>query len=181
MIPKATILYSDQLDVVDRNLSKLIKFMGLECEELSVEQFIANQDLLLSEKNLCLLSSKETMVNLMRVFKKNNNSMLALMNKLHSMFIYNFDPSQSSCHVLKLLTEDVVSSISQFEHNNYQYKISDHYKDICGPFTGLSFGPIKRNIDFGFNVECDGDNIVPLISIGERGVYLTIIILRSAS
>ena len=172
MFPKANILYSGQLGVVDRNLNKLIKFMGLECEVLSVEQFITNQNKLLSEKNLCLLASKETISNLMQAFKETDNFAINLMSKLHSMLIYCFDSSQSSCHVLKLLTEGAVSSISQFGHNNYQYKVSDNYKNICGSFTGLSFGPINRDIDFGFDVKYDSSNIAPLISIGEREFFI---------
>ena len=174
MFPKATILYSGKLDIIDRNLKKLIKFMGIECEVFSVEQFITNQKELLNEKNLCLLASKETMSNLIRVLNKTDNSILTLMNKLHSMLVYALAPSQSSCEVLKLLTGGVVSSVSQFEYNKYQYKVSGNHKNICGTFTGLSFGPINRDIDFGFDVKYDCDYIVPLILIEDKGFFIKI-------
>ncbi len=174
MFPKASILYSCQLKIVDKNLKKLLDFMGLECDVFSVEQFMTNKKELLNKKNLCLLASSETMNDVIRVFKETDNSVIDLMNKLHSMLIYALAPSQSSYEVIKLLTEGVVSSVSQFEHNNYQYKVSDKFKDICGPFSGLSFGPINRDIDFGINVRGDVVFMEPLISIGERAFFIKI-------
>jgi hypothetical protein len=46
------------------------------------------------------------------------------------------------------------------------YEISSNSKDICGPFSGLSFGPINTSNDHVFAIGTDDSTVRTLISIG---------------
>ncbi|MFX1326278.1 MAG: hypothetical protein ACFE8N_15110, partial [Promethearchaeota archaeon] len=177
MYSKPIVLYSEKLDEIDRNLMYLMDFMDLKFAVLSVEELICNRELIKEDNrnhNISILSSAKSIANLLKYFYNNEKYISSLINKFRTILIYGIDSTMASCNALQIITENKYLSISQFSSNNYFYEINEKFKKICGPFAGLSLGPINNKIDYGINLGNKKDKISSLVSIGKGSLFIMI-------
>lgn len=172
---KAIILCPKKLDIEDINLQKILNVFGIEYEILFPESVI-NSHLLwnrnITPSDWCLLTSGKTFATLTELFLRGKDELSHLLSNFSNMLVYSINPVSISSKQLQRLTDNQISSIFGFQHDHYQYKVSEEYQDICGPFSGLKTAPIQSEIDFALNIPPHSNQINNLISIDDKGFFV---------
>lgn len=171
MKPKAILLYSEKLEETDLNLHKLANFLGIECHVSPLTEWI-NEVRNSLKNHVAVMASGKTIAALYRMYNTSGEGVISTLGNPHSMLIYELYPSNSLLSSIARLSGNIVQAISEFRHSNYQYVVSKDYREICGPLSGLKFGPIKNDIDFGLDGQHERDDVHSLISINGKHLFL---------
>ena len=177
MYSSVTILSLAEPSLSDQRFAKLVEFIGIDCEYLYLPNNVVDIDSLINDIKAdtgCLALDCNTLAAM------NNNQGFVdsfktfLYSKIPNLFIYNISPDQVKIDALKDFTNGAIHSVSSFPSNNCQYHVSDDFREISRHFTGLSFGPINNDFDYGLQISKPTDKIDSLISINEYPLFLKI-------
>lgn len=176
IVPKQAIMMcSKELDINDRNLYKLIEFLGVSCRVLRLSDLPLNDELFLKQikdENPCLVMSCNTLINILSNHNHKDHIRSLLFSKIAYLLIYNLSATDLESSVIKYLTNGIIISLTHLVNSNYNYNVSNNCVDVCMQFSGLSFGPVNKSCDFTFDKKTDSENIVTLISIDDRPFFL---------
>jgi len=168
---KATlfILCYPQPSINDQCLAAISEYLGLNYKLIKPEDLLRDDPSCQDTKNRnksCIAFSNETI----NALCQNNN--LSLIEKLPGIcsfvFVYNCNPFISSNDGLKILTNEVLESVSALSDNEQSYSIEERHREISKQFSGLVFGPVNSQVDFVFNVRKPSDQLDSIISINKR-------------
>jgi len=149
--------------------------MGIDYEFLCFEDHNSTIERLtdtLKEDTKCLALSFGTLATIYKNKDIADHFKSLLREKESFIFIYCISPDSSESEVLSDLTDGNISSVSFFSNNNYKYKVSENFVEICKQFSGLSFGPIDNNIDSGFRINKQESTVDNLVTINGRPLFL---------
>ena len=80
---------------------------------------------------------------------------------MHGLRVEGFDTE-----MVAALSRGRLQSVHAIDGGNPAYEIAENSQDICGTFSGLSFGPANSANDHVFSVGGSGPTLRKLISIG---------------
>jgi hypothetical protein len=169
---KLIVPHTGEVQPADNRLIRLAEFLGVRCEPVrlakEVQQRVEYFERLVLEQNSCLVINPQVM----REWVGGPVVPAELVSSLLSRFPWVF------MHALTLdpFVEGMVAAVSggklksvlPIADASQPYQISSVSKDICGPFSGLSFGPINAANDRVLGVSPDDLNVGKLICIGGR-------------
>lgn len=172
MQSKVLIFCPERLDDPDLSIAKLITFLGIEYEYIHLNTF--HDDHWLPEgtpKNiLCGVISCRALGDIdQKGFIDRFKSFL--MERISYLLIYGVCPGTTENRALNSFTDGKIESVSSFENNNYDYKISGDFREICKHFSGISFGPINNKVDFRVIYREGVREIDSLISVNEEPLF----------
>jgi len=148
---KAILPYWDKLQNAELNLINLLNFMGIKNIILDLKSQ-AKLTKYFSIGFRCMIISGNSLVKLFEKAQYNEELLFFLLNRLNFMLVYSLYPSEFHNNAINFLTSGSFTSLSSFDSDNYQYKITDKARYICNQLSGFSFGPIDKNNDFKFNI-----------------------------
>jgi len=173
---EAVILTSPAPDAYDLNLAKLVRFLGLECKILRVEDRRLSLDYLndsIPVESPCVMVNTSLLADLCAAGQKLDPLKSFIRSRKSFVLVYNVTPAEQQSAALADITDGLVSSVTSFAHDGYAYEVCDDNRPICRQFSGLSIDPIESKHDFG--LECPKSlepDVTELIAIDKRPYFL---------
>jgi hypothetical protein len=169
---KLVIPYIDELQATDARLIRLAEFLGIRCEPLHLDKQVQQRAEYIEraspDQNSCLVINPRVM----REWLRGNVLPAEVVSCLASHFPYllvhglTLDPFVAE--MISSLSGGKLRSVQPIADTGQPYEISSNSKDFCGPFSGLSFGPINAANDRVLAVSTDDSTVRKLICIGGR-------------
>jgi hypothetical protein len=176
---KLVVPYTDELLGADARLIRLAEFLGIRCESLRlgkhVQQHVQYIERAIPDTDSCLVINPQVV----REWVGGNVLPAELVSYLVSRFPYvlvhalTLDPFVAG--MIATLSSGKLRSVQPIEDAGHSYEISSNSKDFCGPFSGLSFGPVNTANDRVLGVCTDDLNVRKLICIGGRPLMAAVI------
>jgi len=174
MASEVILLSSEESKSIDLNLQGLIKFLGIECKFIQVDGGGANIDQLsmhIRGEDSCVMVCSRTLVKMLSTHNYNSYLKEFMFKQASFIFVYGFYPDNLQNSVVRYLTDGLISSVCCFDQCGYGYEISSDLRHITKQFSGISFGPINSQIDYGFEVENGIDAFANIISINNSPFF----------
>jgi hypothetical protein len=90
------------------------------------------------------------------------------------VFVYGVTPGAQETYTVRYLTDGLVPSVVNFDRSDYFYQVSSTNRDITHEFSGLAFGPIHQEIDFGLVLHQPQSGFSTLVSINNLPVFASL-------
>jgi hypothetical protein len=161
-----------QVEAVDARLIRLAEFLGVSCELLrlakGVQQFGEYLETAVQDQNSCLVVNPLVMREWVGGDVLPAELVASLMARFRRLIMHALTLDPFVAGMVAAVSGGKLQSVQPVSDAERPYEISPSSKDICGPFAGLSFGPINAANDHVLAV-CSGDSTVQqLICIGGR-------------
>jgi hypothetical protein len=166
------ILYSDMPSQCDSAFSKLADFLGIDSTFIPANEYIAGKDHEKSGKVLTL--SCDALAGIYESSDKSDSTISQLTDNNPFLFIYGISPGSTNVSALKDITGGVVKDIISHSSDGNQYEVSGNNPEITKHFSGLSFGMVNKETDFGLTISDSADNIEKLITVDNKPLFLKI-------
>lgn len=167
---KLVVPHTGEVQATDARLIRLAEFLGVSCEPLrlakAVQQPAEYIKKAVPDQNSCLVINPRVM----REWIGGDALPAELVSSLAARFPYllmhalTLDPFVAG--MVAAVSGGQLQSVRSIEDAGQSYEISANSKDICGPFSGLSFGPVNAANDRVFAVNTDDPSLRKLICIG---------------
>jgi hypothetical protein len=167
---KLIVPHTGELHPKDARLIRLAQFLGIRCEPLrlaeEVQQCADSVEEAIPDRNACLVINPQVARAWLGgdVFPTELLSSLALRFPHVLMHAVTLDPFVGD--IVADVSGGKLKSVLPIVDARLPYEISSNSKDICGPFSGLSFGPINTANDHVFAISTDDSSVRKLICIG---------------
>ncbi|MFX0135181.1 MAG: hypothetical protein ACFFDN_16175 [Candidatus Hodarchaeota archaeon] len=179
MEPLALILAAEELDNNDANFIKLIKFFGIDCRVMYIENDLSELFYNIKTNEIKFSCLALNCVTLQRIYNKReiaNDFLSVLSVHIPFLFVYGVYPDKGTDTALKFITRGIISNVLKSKNHVLRFNISPKYAKICRQFSGLSFGPSNPKIDFTFKIEKQSNIISNLITIGTQPFFTKIVL-----
>jgi hypothetical protein len=155
----------------DRRLAEIAAFLGLPCEPIELEEGVQNAvgyfENVLCGRNGCLVVNAKMLKKWLR-----SNTPEAFVRYLTARFqvliVHGIVADQFSAAFVRAISGGRIQSVTPIEERGEQYEFERNARDICGPFSGISFGPINAGNDYVFCIKRGSADIHTCIRIGGR-------------
>jgi len=169
---KLIVPHTGEMQAADARLLRLAEFLGARCEPLrlakEVQQRVGYLERAVPDQNSCLVINPQVM----REWTGGDVLSTELVSSLLLRFPYIFmhaltlDPFVGG--LVAAVSGGKLQSVLPIVDAGQPYEISSDSKDICGPFSELSFGPVNTTNDRVLAVSTHDPAVRNLISIGGR-------------
>jgi hypothetical protein len=168
---KLVVPHTGEVHAADARLIRLAEFLGVRCEPLllakEAQQRAECIERVVSDQNSCLVINPQVMREWVGdVLPAERASSLVLRFPHVLVHALTLDPFVTS--TVAAVSGGKLQSVQPIADIGQPYEISSNSKDICGPFSGLSFGPINAGNDRVLAVSTDDPAVRKLICIGGR-------------
>jgi len=173
---KLIIPHLSEIEAADARLIRLAEFLGITCEPL----FLGNQ------AHLNVNYIKEFSLNRGNCFVVNPQVMKqwtgghlprhfvdALKSQFPFLLVHRLTQDSFCQDLTRALSSDRLQYVEAVADTGKSYEISSDMKAVCGPFSGLSFGPANPCNDHVFSVINDDAIVRTPISIGGKPFMAT--------
>jgi hypothetical protein len=167
---KLIVPHTGEVQAADAHLIRLAEFLGVRCESLllakEVQQCAEYIDRAIPDQNSCLVINPKVM----REWVGGDVLPAELVSSLVRRFPYvlvhaiTLDPFVAG--MVATLSGGKLESVQPIADTGQSYEISSSSKNVCGPFSGLSFGPVNAANDRVVTIGTDDPTVRELISIG---------------
>ena len=158
------LLHFNEPSANDIRLRRLAESLGLTCNTLDISRLRGDLDRA-TDYSLCILTSAKTLFDWCDYEGPNHRASVGLLRqKTRFLFVYGCAPNRKSRSIASTLTDGEISDVRQIEELDLNYRVTSCHPELVREFSGLSFGPIRKQIDFGFI--CSPASVRSLISIG---------------
>ena len=164
MNTEAMLLYYKQPSPSDVRLRHLVDFLGVPYKTLDISRLNRELDQT-PDHGLCILTSASTMAGFCHDRHERPISLDQWRQKACFLFVYGFAPENNTISIAAGLADGQISSLRGFELPAFDYRVASTHPQITKGFSGLSFGPVRNDIDFGFVCSSTSGSLRPLISI----------------
>jgi hypothetical protein len=175
---KLVVPYSGELNPADARLVRLTESLGGQCELLSIEkgaalspEFIEKH---VGDKNSCFVVNPAVI----RECLQSESFPLGLASYLASQFsfvlLHNLSLDPFATGTVSTFSQGSLQSLQPIEGAGLSYEISSGHKEVCGAFSGLTFGPIAQTNDRVFAADRDSAMVRTHIAIGGRPFFASI-------
>jgi hypothetical protein len=135
---------------LDLHLARLTEFLGIQCRTVCIGEGDTFGKLLAGQQSsTCVMASARSLA---AIFHDNAipwDVVARLFKHGPFVLVYGITPDEQETHVIRDLTDGVVSSVVDFDRSDHLYQVSSTEQEITNEFSGLAFGPIHHEIDCG--------------------------------
>ena len=166
---KLVVPHNGELEAADARLIRLAEFLGIRCEPLRLERQVHARGEYLEravpEQNSCLIVNPRVMREWVNENVLPADVVSCLVSHFPHLLVYGVTQDAFVDGMMVSLSNGRLRSVQPVADAGQPYEISANSKDFCGPFSGLSFGPINVANDRVFAVSPDDATVRKLISI----------------
>jgi hypothetical protein len=169
MSPRVDLLCYQEASPSDLKLARLAEFLGVGCNVVALGRSgdaASGGSALLRSGGSCIMASAVALGRLAGSGLDLPRFTDQLFQRARFAFVYGFCPRKLEVSVAGHLTRGLVSFMSSFNGFGHEYQVASSSPFITKEFSGLSFGPIRNDIDFGFVLSSESVEFSSLISIG---------------
>lgn len=169
---KLVVPHTGEMRAADSRLLRLAEFLGIRCESLrldtNVQQRAEYIEKAVPDSRSCLVINPQVMREWLRGDALPDDVVSCLVSHFPYLLVHAVTLDPSAAGIVASLSGGKLSSVRPVEDAGQPYEIATDSSDVCGPFSGLSFGPVKADNDRVFCVEANSDAVRNLIRIGSR-------------
>jgi hypothetical protein len=167
---KLIVLHTGELHANDARLIRLAEFLGIRCEPLrlakEVQQFADSIEAAVPDRNACLVINPQVIQEWVGVNVWPAGMISRLVLRFPYVLVHAVTPDAFVGSLVAAVSGGALLSVLPTADAGQSYEISSDAKDICGPFAGLSFGPINAANDHTLAIRADDTSVRKLICIG---------------
>ena len=166
---KLIVPHTGELHAKDARLIRLAEFLGIHCEPLrldeEIQQFANSIEAAVPDRNACLVINPQVIREWVGVDVLPADLLSRLVLHFPYLFMHALTPDAFVGNLVAAVSGGALLSVLPIADAGQSYEVSPDAKDICGPFAGLSFGPINTANDHVFGIRTDDSNVRKLICI----------------
>jgi hypothetical protein len=170
--------YRDEMLPSDARMLRLAEFLGIQCRKLPlpqrVDDFAAYFQEVIPPEPACLLVNPEVMKEWIGGDSVPRDLVSVFLSRFSSLIVHGLRPNAIDTDIVAALSRGRLERVQEVGEDNLNYEISKGCEDICGTFSGLSFGPVNRANDHVFLVSKNDHTVRELILIN-RNPFLVLI------
>ncbi len=168
---KIAVPYLGQLAAVDDRLLRLADFLGVQYE--TVELATASDPVTYLDRTVpsscsCLVLNPSVIREWMSTKAPSAEFVAFLFSRFPHLLVHGLRVDDFDARMVAALSGGALQSVERVDKVDAVYTVADDSRDICGPFAGLSFGPVNPVDDRVFGGAGTGATVRRLISIGDR-------------
>jgi hypothetical protein len=170
--------YLSDLNIADARLIRLAEFLGGRTELLGLEkgvtlspEFIEKH---VGDKNSCFVVNPAAIRECLSSECFPADLATYLTSRFSFVLIHNlsFDPFTASA--VSTFSKGALDSVHPVETSGLSYEIASGHKEVCGAFSGLTFGPANETNDQVFTGNLDAEAVRTHIAIGGQPFFASI-------
>jgi len=167
---KLFVPHTGEVQAADARLIRLAEFLGVRCEPLrlarEVQQCAEYIDRAVPDKNSCLVINPQVMREW--VGDVLPPELVTSLLRFPYLIMHALTLDRFVAGMVATVSCGKLQSVEPIADTGQPYEIRSNSKDICGSFSGLSFGPINAANDRVLSVSADDTTVRKLIYIGGR-------------
>ncbi|MGA2844793.1 MAG: hypothetical protein ABSF68_05170 [Candidatus Acidiferrales bacterium] len=175
---KLVVPYSADLNISDARLVRLTEFLGGQCELLRVKKGVAfSADFIeehVADKNSCFIVNPATI----RECWLDRSLPVELASYVTSRFsfvlIHNLSFDPLSAGIVNMFSQGSLGSVHPVKHSGLGYEIGSGHEQVCGAFSGLTFGPVDPSNDRVLTGNPQAGKVRTHIAIGGQPFFASI-------
>jgi hypothetical protein len=154
---------------VDLRLTRLAEFLGLTWEPLRLEQRTQGHaeylDKAILNRDICLVVNARLMEEWTGGYFSPDLAM-CMVSRIPHLLVHGLTPDAFSDGLIQALSAGGLRSVRPLADSGQHYDIAPGARDVCGHFSGISFGPVNRANDGVLSLgPCNGA-VRQLIGVG---------------
>jgi hypothetical protein len=170
---KLVVPHIGEMQAADRRLLRLAEFLGISCESLplnkQVQQHSEYIEKVVLDRDSCLVINPQVMREWLGGDVLPGDLVSCLVSHFPYLLVHAVTSDPSAAGIVASLSGGGLLSVRPVEDAGQPYEVTKDSNDVCGPFAGLSFGPVSTNNDRVFCVKPGASEAVRnLICIGSR-------------
>jgi hypothetical protein len=170
---KLVVPHTGEMRAADNRLLRLAEFLGIHCESLrldkNVQQHAEYMEKVVSDRHSCLVINPQVMREWLGGDVLPGDLVSCLISHFPYLLVHAVTLDPLVAGIVASLSGGALSSVRPIENAAQPYEITADSNDVCGPFSGLSFGPVNADNDRVFCVKASSiEAIRDLICIGSR-------------
>jgi hypothetical protein len=169
---KLIVPHTGEVQAADARLIRLAEFLGVRWEPLrlakEVQQRAEYIERAVPNQNSCLVINPKVMREWVGGDVLPAELVSSLVLRFSHVFMHALTLDPFVAGMVASMSGGKLQSVQPIADAGQPYEISSNSKDICGPFSGLSFGPINAANDRVLAVGTDDPTVRKLINIGEH-------------
>lgn len=148
---------------------RLAEFFGVECQTVPLHQVLQQQaENAASFGNACIVANHRVIEEYSRGDRVSQETVSLLLTRFGHVLVHVLQTDPACDSLISALSQNQLRGARQINASDSRYRIHKDATDICGPFSGLEFGPTNRVNDRCLEVGSDCSGVRQLISIGDR-------------
>jgi hypothetical protein len=167
---KLVVPYVGELQPVDSRMIRLAEFLGVSCESLPLERQIERHSKYLErvvpDRHSCFVVNPRVMKEWVGSDTLPADLVSCLLSRFSHLIVHSLRQNACGLNFAAALSRGRVQSVHAVDGMNSLYEIAKNSKDVCGEFSGLSFGPVNPANDHVFSCGSGDPAMRTLISIG---------------
>lgn len=166
---KLVVPYIDELRDVDAGMVRLAEFLGIPCETLALRNVAEHPAFLketVTDQCSCFVVNPQVMKDWVGLDGISADLVAFLLSRFPHLLVHGLRVEGFDTKMVAALSRGRLQSVHAIEGGSLAYEIAENSQDICGTFSGLSFGPANSTNDHVFSVGGSGPALRKLISIG---------------
>src|SRR6266498_4586501 len=177
MTSEATIVFSGEASICDLHLARLTAALGAQCRMVRVDQrdnleaFVAG---LCQESVPCIMVSARSLAAIFQDTAIPPDVGAHMFACVPYVLVYGITPDERETYVVRHLTDGLVSSVIYLDRQDYSYQVIATEREITHEFSGLAFGPINAEIDFGLVLNRRQSGFSNLVSINNLPIFASL-------
>jgi hypothetical protein len=175
---KLIVPYSGELNLVDARLVRLTEFLGGQCELLRIEkgatlspEFIEKH---VGDKDSCFVVNPAVIRECLPSESFPSDLATYLTSQFSLVLIHNLSLDAFAAGTVSTFSKGSLHSLRPIEEVGLSYKIGSGHKEVCGTFSGLTFGPVDQTNDRVFVANRDSAMVRGHITIGGQPFFASI-------
>jgi len=152
-------------------LGDILDVLGVRFTATDPDALLAAADLEVGSKTPLIVSESQ----LLALYSAASGAASRLRNilaRFRPVLIYPLSGRGDIARILSELVEGTVEFI-RFTDKRQNYTIVNN-RQLCGPFAGLSFGPVKPHRDCGMVLQATRHPVEQLVSIGDTALFMKV-------
>ena len=166
---KLVVPYIGELRDLDARMVRLAEFLGIPCETLALANVAEHAAFLkktVPDQCSCFVVNPQVMKEWVGLDGIPADLVAFLLSRFSHLLVHGLRVEGFDTEMVAALSRGRLQSVHAIDGGSPAYEIAENSQDICGTFSGLSFGPANSANDHVFSVGGSGPALRKLISIG---------------
>jgi hypothetical protein len=148
MSSNATIAVYKEEASLDAKVSSLTRFWGIACNTVRFtnsrepEEFVSG-----SQAPNCVMVSAASLAAILRDETISRDAVARAFENARFVLVYGITAGDEETFAVRHITNGLISSVRKFDVAEHDYQVNAATREITGEFTGLRFGPTRKEID----------------------------------
>jgi hypothetical protein len=167
---KLVVPHTGEVDDADARLIRLAEFLGVRCAPVRLAKHVQQRaeyiEKVVPDRNCCVVINPRVMREWIGGDVLPPDLVTSLVLRFPYIFVHALTLDPFVAGMIATVSNGKLQSVQPIADTGQPYEIHSNAKDVCGPFSGLSFGPVNAANDRVLLIGTGDPTVRKLISIG---------------